>query len=121
MFSFELTVRDGASIVFDAHTSETILDAAARAHILLLSGCREGVCGACRVTCSDGRAVMDPTVDSAQTNADRGTGKPSLMLFSGVDELEIAPAIRLSQHRFFDRVPAYRANTDVDTREGQMQ
>lgn len=74
MFSVELTTRDGASVVFDAQASETILAAAARSHILLPSGCLEGACGTCRVTCSDGRAVMESHADSALTDADRDTG-----------------------------------------------
>lgn len=73
MFSVELTTRDGASVVFDAQATETILAAAARSHILLPSGCLQGACGACRVTCSDGRAVVEPHADSALTDAERDT------------------------------------------------
>jgi ferredoxin len=65
MFKINLRTRDGASIVFDADTSETLLDAAARSQILLPSGCREGACGACRVTCNEGEVALDLPKHSA--------------------------------------------------------
>jgi ferredoxin len=64
-FKINLRTRDGALIVFDADTSETLLDAAVRSQILLPSGCREGACGTCRVTCNEGEVALDLPKDSA--------------------------------------------------------
>lgn len=45
--TIELTTRDGAQLSFDCADDQTVLAAAAAAHISLPAQCRQGSCGAC--------------------------------------------------------------------------
>lgn len=74
MFKVNLLTRDGASIAFNAEPSETLLDAAERANIFLPSSCREGGCGACRVTASSGETELDSYSSAALSAAERAAG-----------------------------------------------
>lgn len=74
MYKVELLTRDGASVTFAAEPSETLLDAAERANIYLPSSCREGGCGACRVTAASGDAALDSYSSSALSEVERAAG-----------------------------------------------
>lgn len=52
--AIKLTTSDGGLFEFVGEDSETLLDAAARANIILPSMCRQGSCGICTVTCTSG-------------------------------------------------------------------
>jgi NAD(P)H-flavin reductase/ferredoxin len=60
-----LNTRDDQHVRFECGEAETLLDAAARASIVLPSECKSGGCGACRVTCRDGDTATDPCSDEA--------------------------------------------------------
>lgn len=74
MPAIELTTRDGKRLTFAAETGETLLAAAKKADIFLPSACREGVCGACRVTLEAGEVVFGPAADTPLTAAQRAEG-----------------------------------------------
>ncbi len=74
MFKVDLLTRDGASIAFDAEPSESLLAAAERANIYLPSSCREGACGACRVTATSGDVELCSYSSSALSDAERAAG-----------------------------------------------
>jgi ferredoxin-NADP reductase/ferredoxin len=74
MFKVELLTRDGAAIAFDAEPSENLLAAAERANIYLPSSCREGACGACRVTHASGDIELDAYSSAALSEAERAAG-----------------------------------------------
>lgn len=74
MYKVDLLTRDGVAVAFDAEPSETLLEAAERAQIYLPSSCREGGCGACRVTAAAGETVLDAYSSSALSEADRAAG-----------------------------------------------
>ncbi len=75
MFKVDLLTRDGASIAFDAEPSESLLAAAERANIYLPSSCREGACGACRVTTTSGDVALDSYSSAALSDAERASGE----------------------------------------------
>lgn len=74
MFKVDLLTRDGASIAFDAEPSESLLEAAERANIYLPSSCREGGCGACRVTATSGDVELASYSSSALSDEERAAG-----------------------------------------------
>ncbi|MGD9545434.1 MAG: 2Fe-2S iron-sulfur cluster-binding protein [Methylocystis sp.] len=74
MYKVSLLTRDGATIAFDAEPSDTLLDAAERARIYLPSSCREGGCGACRVSHASGEVELMSYSDSALSEDERMAG-----------------------------------------------
>jgi ferredoxin-NADP reductase/ferredoxin len=54
-----LTTCDGETFAFVCEDSESLVDGASRANILLPSMCRQGSCGVCGVTCVSGDYKMD--------------------------------------------------------------
>lgn len=74
MHKINLVTRDGVAIAFDAEPSESLLDAAARENIFLPAVCREGGCGACRVTLASGDVELANYSKTALTDADRAAG-----------------------------------------------
>jgi len=74
MYNVQLLTRDGASVAFAAEPSETLLEAAERANIFPPSSCREGGCGACRVTAASGETTLDSHSSAALSEADRAAG-----------------------------------------------
>ncbi|MFO1124827.1 MAG: 2Fe-2S iron-sulfur cluster binding domain-containing protein [Methylocystis sp.] len=74
MYKVSLLTRDGATIAFDAEPSDTLLDAAERANIYLPSSCREGGCGACRVSRANGEVELMPYSSSALSDDERMAG-----------------------------------------------
>jgi ferredoxin-NADP reductase/ferredoxin len=74
MHKINLITRDSIAIAFDADPSETLLDAAARENIFLPAVCREGGCGACRVTLKSGEVELEPYSKTALTDGDRAAG-----------------------------------------------
>lgn len=74
MHKVELLTRDGVAVAFDAEPAETLLKAAERAQIFLPSSCREGGCGACRVTAVAGDATLDSYSSAALSDEDRAAG-----------------------------------------------
>lgn len=90
MFKVNLVTRDGASIVFDTASSDTLLDAAARANIFLPAICREGGCGRCRVTRNSGIVALGPYSESALTDAGRAAGDILLCRAKAHSDLELS-------------------------------
>jgi ferredoxin-NADP reductase/ferredoxin len=90
MYKINLLTRDGASIAFDADASEVLLDAAAKAEILLPSVCGEGGCGACRVTCESGAITLDSYSTSALSDAARAAGEILLCRAKAQSDLELS-------------------------------
>ena len=74
MYKVNLLTRDGATIAFDAEPSDTLLDAAERASIYLPSSCREGGCGACRVSRASGEVELMSYSSSALSEEERTAG-----------------------------------------------
>jgi ferredoxin-NADP reductase/ferredoxin len=74
MYKVSLLTRDGATIAFDAEPSDTLLDAAERASIYLPSSCREGGCGACRVSRENGEVELMSYSSSALSEDERMAG-----------------------------------------------
>ncbi|TLG79189.1 2Fe-2S iron-sulfur cluster binding domain-containing protein [Methylocystis sp. B8] len=74
MYKVSLLTRDGATIAFDAEPSDTLLDAAERASIYLPSSCREGGCGACRVSRASGEVELMSYSSSALSEEERMAG-----------------------------------------------
>lgn len=74
MYKVSLLTRDGATIAFDAEPSDTLLDAAERASIYLPSSCREGGCGACRVSRASGEVELMSYSSSALNEDERMAG-----------------------------------------------
>lgn len=74
MYKIQLVTRDSAQIAFDAEASDTLLDAASRENIFLPASCREGGCGACRVTLESGDVDLDKYSNTALSDADRAAG-----------------------------------------------
>jgi ferredoxin-NADP reductase/ferredoxin len=89
MFKVSLVTRDGASIAFDADSSDTLLDAAAKANIFPPAVCREGGCGTCRVTRKAGVVALGPYSKSALTDADRAAGDILLCRAKARSDLEL--------------------------------
>jgi len=74
MHKINLVTRDGHAIAFDAEARESLLDAAARENAFLPSACREGGCGACRVTLASGEVRLDSYSTAALSDVDRASG-----------------------------------------------
>lgn len=74
MYKVSLLTRDGATIAFEAEPSDTLLDAAEQANIYLPSSCREGGCGACRVTRASGEVELMSCSSSALSEEERTAG-----------------------------------------------
>lgn len=89
MFKINLVTRDGASIAFDADSSETLLDAAEKSNIFLPAACREGGCGTCRATRKTGIVALEPYSKSALTDADRAAGDILLCRAKACSDLEL--------------------------------
>ncbi len=90
MFKVALLTRDGAAIAFDAEPSETLLDAAERAHVYLPSSCREGGCGACRTTRKSGDVTLDSYSSAALSDAERDAGDLLLCRAHARSDVELA-------------------------------
>jgi ferredoxin-NADP reductase/ferredoxin len=90
MFKVSLLTRDGASIQFDADSSDTLLDAAAKANIHLPAVCREGGCGTCRATRNTGVVALGPCSSSALSDADRAGGDILLCRSKANSDLELS-------------------------------
>jgi len=117
MYKVELLTRDGASIAFDAAPSETLLDAAERANIFLPSSCREGGCGACRVTIVAGETILDAHSVSALSEAERAKGDILLCRAHAQGDLSLsAPFDRASIG--FAPIPVRRARIVAMTPAG---
>ncbi|CAH2602235.1 Methane monooxygenase component C [Rhodovastum atsumiense] len=86
----DLLTRDGQSVRFDCAEDETLLDGAARASIFLPSVCRNGSCGACRVTRTGGEAVLDSCSDEALPTAARARGEVLLCRTRPLGDLALA-------------------------------
>lgn len=89
MFKVNLLTRDGALIAFEADSSDTLLDAAAKTNIFLPAVCREGGCGACRVTRKKGIVALGPYSKSALTDVDRAAGDILLCRSTAHSDLEL--------------------------------
>lgn len=89
MFKVELFTRDDVSIAFSAEPDETLLDAAERESIYLPSSCREGGCGACRVTAASGELELDSYSSSALSDAERAAGDILLCRAHARSDLEL--------------------------------
>jgi ferredoxin-NADP reductase/ferredoxin len=74
MHSIALTTRDHRTVAFDCGEGETLLDAAARASIVLPSECKGGGCGACRVTRRSGDVTIGTCSEEALPPAERERG-----------------------------------------------
>ncbi|ATQ69033.1 MULTISPECIES: 2Fe-2S iron-sulfur cluster-binding protein [Methylosinus] len=113
MFKVNLVTRDGASLTFDADSSDTLLDAAAKANIFLPAACREGGCGTCRVTRKAGVVALGPYSRSALSDADRAAGDILLCRAEAHSDLELtAPFDKAAIG--FSRVPERSARiTDI--------
>lgn len=90
MFKVNLLTRDGASIAFDADPSDSLLDAAMKANVFLPAVCREGGCGACRVTRKEGVVSLDPYSKAALADADRDAADILLCRAKACSDLELA-------------------------------
>ncbi len=90
MFKINLLTRDGASIAFDADAADVLLDAAAKTNVFLPSVCREGGCGACRVTKKSGVVTLDPYSTSALSEVDRAAGDILLCRSKAQSDLELS-------------------------------
>ncbi|ARN81299.1 2Fe-2S iron-sulfur cluster-binding protein [Methylocystis bryophila] len=90
MYKINLLTRDGASIAFDAESSETLLDAAAKAKIILPSVCREGGCGVCRVTCRSGAVTLNAYSTAALSDDARAEGDILLCRAKAQSNLELS-------------------------------
>lgn len=90
MFKVNLVTRDGASIEFEADSTDTLLDAAAKANIFLPAVCREGGCGTCRVTRKAGIVSFGPHSKSALTDADRAAGDILLCRSKAFSDLDLS-------------------------------
>ncbi|MBY6240457.1 2Fe-2S iron-sulfur cluster-binding protein [Methylosinus sp. Sm6] len=113
MFKVNLVTRDGASLVFDADPSDTLLDAAAKANIFLPAACREGGCGTCRVTRKAGVVALGSYSRSALTDADRAAGDILLCRAAAHSDLELTAPFDKAVIGF-SRIPERRARiTDV--------
>jgi NAD(P)H-flavin reductase/ferredoxin len=73
-FDIDLTTSDDQHVRFACGTAETLLEAAARASIVLPSECKSGGCGACRVTCRSGDTETGTCSDEALPPAARARG-----------------------------------------------
>lgn len=89
MFKVELLTRDGASVAFSAEPADTLLEAAERANIYLPSSCREGGCGACRVTATAGETALDSYSSAALSEAARAAGDILLCRAHARSDLEL--------------------------------
>lgn len=56
--TIELTTRDGEQLRFDCDADQSLLEAAADAHIVLPSQCRQGSCGACYADATRGDYIL---------------------------------------------------------------
>jgi ferredoxin-NADP reductase/ferredoxin len=56
--TIELTTRDGEQLRFDCDDDRNLLEAAADAHIVLPSQCRQGSCGACYADATRGDYIL---------------------------------------------------------------
>ncbi|MGJ0492850.1 aromatic/alkene monooxygenase hydroxylase FAD-binding subunit MmoC [Methylobacter sp.] len=56
--TIELTTRDGEQLRFDCDGDQSLLEAAADAHIVLPSQCRQGSCGACYADATRGDYIL---------------------------------------------------------------
>lgn len=89
MFNVNLVTRDGATVLFNADPSDTLLDAAAKANVFLPAACREGGCGTCRVTRKSGIVALGPHSKSALSDADRAAGDILLCRAKAQSDLEL--------------------------------
>jgi len=89
MYKINLVTRDGVSLAFDAEQTETLLEAAAKAAIFLPAVCREGGCGACRVTRTAGVVALGPYNKTALTDAERDAGDILLCRARACSDLEL--------------------------------
>ncbi|KAB2853059.1 MAG: 2Fe-2S iron-sulfur cluster binding domain-containing protein, partial [Sphingopyxis terrae] len=117
MFKVKFVTRDGASIAFEADSSDTLLDAAAKANIFLPAVCREGGCGTCRATRKSGIVALGSYSKSALTDADRAAGDILLCRSTAQSDLELtAPFDKAAVG--FSPVPERGARVAQITRAG---
>ena len=96
MYKVSLRTRDGATIAFDAEPSDTLLDAAERASIYLPSSCREGGCGACRVSRESGEVELMSYSSVALSEDERMAGDISAVSRAAAQRSRSAGALRRS-------------------------
>ncbi len=69
-----LVFSDGATRSFPVPAGYSVVRAAQRHRLMLLTDCREGACGTCRAVCSSGRFSLEDYSDDALPAADREAG-----------------------------------------------
>jgi ferredoxin-NADP reductase/ferredoxin len=69
-FPITMIFRDGETVRADCRSFETIVQAAARQGIRLLTDCREGGCGTCKGTLQSGRYSLDDYSQEALPDAE---------------------------------------------------
>lgn len=88
-----LVAADGTRVAFDAAPQQSLVRAAARAGILITSGCLQGRCAICRGKLISG-AVAPLRRPSPHAVATDGEGVVRLCSVSARSDLEIAPLSR---------------------------
>lgn len=74
-FSITLMFRDGETIRIDARSFETIVQAAARQRLRLLTDCREGGCGTCKAIIHYGQYSLDDYSQDALPDKELAQGR----------------------------------------------
>jgi ferredoxin-NADP reductase/ferredoxin len=88
--TIELTTRDGEQLRFDCGDDRNLLDAAADAHIVLPSQCRQGSCGACYADVTRGDYILGEHNPAALPAGEAEKGGILLCRTSPLSDLSIA-------------------------------
>ncbi len=85
---FNVTLKQSGR-QFQVEPNETVLAAALRQHVPLPYGCKNGACGSCKGTITQGEIQQGPHAASALSNDERTRGLALLCCASPVCDLEI--------------------------------
>ena len=100
-------------IEIEAGEDETVLDAAFRQGVMLMHGCKEGQCAACKAVLLDGDMDMDPFSTFALNEFEEGEGYVLLCRAHAYSDLEVE-LIGYHEDMLQTGIPLQRINTEVE-------